>query len=209
MAVQYDPLSRKFQEKFVFLKSELETILSTLEDQQRVLVALDDSIGSGEAKSVSVDTIKHLGRELSVVEFSLHSTEETLQNFGEMARRTADLESWVRIHSLFICDKSGNILLTDAQHFRMVESNKDRQEKAALAFTTVTVLFLPVTLLASIFGMNTNDIRNMNQGQWLFWVIATPLCIVGMVIWLAYLGSLSRWWREIKRMGRHRDTSFL
>jgi hypothetical protein len=96
-AVQHDPLSRKFQEKFVFLKSELESILSTLEDQQRVLVALDDSISAGEAKSVSVDTIRHQGRESSVVEFSLHSTEETLQNFGEMARRAADLESWVGV----------------------------------------------------------------------------------------------------------------
>lgn len=94
-AVQHDPLSRKFQEKFVFLKSELESIISTLEDQQRVLVALDDSIAAGEAKSVSLDTIRHPGREASVIEFSLHSTEETLQNFGEMARRTADLESWV------------------------------------------------------------------------------------------------------------------
>jgi hypothetical protein len=93
--VQNNPLSRRYQEKFVFLKSELDAIISTLEDQQRVLVALDDSISAAEAKSVSVDTSKHQGREASVVEFSLHSTEETLQNFGEMARRTADLESWV------------------------------------------------------------------------------------------------------------------
>jgi Mg2+ and Co2+ transporter CorA len=84
----------------------------------------------------------------------------------------------------------------------MVESNKDRQEKAALAFTTVTVLFLPVTLLASIFGMNSNDIRNMDEGQWLFWVIAAPLCVVGMLLWLAYLGSLSRWWRALKHIGK-------
>lgn len=93
--MQHDPLSRKFQERFVFLKSEFESILSTLEDQQRVLVALDDSIAAGEAKSVSVDTTRHQSREASVIEFSLHSTEETLQNFGEMARRTAELESWV------------------------------------------------------------------------------------------------------------------
>lgn len=88
----------------------------------------------------------------------------------------------------------------------MVESNKDRQEKAALAFTTVTVLFLPVTLLASVFGMNSNDIRNMEQGQWLFWVIAAPLCVFGMAIWLAYLGSLSRWWRALKHVGKHDDS---
>ena len=35
------------------------------------------------------------GRESSVIEFSLQSAEETLQNFVEMARRISDLESWV------------------------------------------------------------------------------------------------------------------
>ena len=81
----------------------------------------------------------------------------------------------------------------------MVESNKDRQEKAALTFTTVTVLFLPLTLLASIFGMNTNDIRNMNLNQWIFWVIGAPLCVIGLTLWLLYLGSFrnwARWWRD-------------
>jgi len=87
----------------------------------------------------------------------------------------------------------------------MVESNKDRQEKAALTFTTVTVLFLPLTLLASIFGMNTNDIRNMDLNQWAFWVIGAPLCVVGLTLWLLYLGSFRTWarwfrdWREKRR----------
>jgi Mg2+ and Co2+ transporter CorA len=83
----------------------------------------------------------------------------------------------------------------------MVESNKDRQEKAALTFTTVTVLFLPLTLLASIFGMNTQDIRDMPVNQWIFWLIGTPLCVVALLIWLLYLGSFrswARWFREWK-----------
>jgi Mg2+ and Co2+ transporter CorA len=80
----------------------------------------------------------------------------------------------------------------------MVESNKDQQEKAALTFTTVTVLFLPLTLLASIFGMNTNDIRNMNLNQWVFWAIAAPLCAVGLTLWLLYLGSFRKWARRLR-----------
>lgn len=88
----------------------------------------------------------------------------------------------------------------------MVESNKDRQEKAALTFTTVTVLFLPLTLLASIFGMNTNDIRNMNLNQWIFWVIGAPLCVAGLTLWLLYLGTFKRWarlWKEWRTKGRN------
>lgn len=75
-------------------------IIGILEDQQRVLVALDDSINEGEAKSVIVESLNKLqGREASVIEFCLESAEETLQNFVEMARRTSDLESWVLFHS--------------------------------------------------------------------------------------------------------------
>ena len=142
-------------------------------------MALDNSISEGEARSVcSVHAQQQQGREASIVESALQSTEETLANFGEMFRRTSDLESW---------------------HFRIIETAKDRQEKAALTFTTVTVFFLPLTMLASVFGMNTNDIRNMNQNQWLFWVIAGPLCAVGVLLWLAYLGSvpLGKWFRSL------------
>ena len=31
-------------------------------------------------------------------------------------------------------------------------------------------------MLAGVFGMNTSDIRNMNDTQWLFWATAVPLC---------------------------------
>lgn len=154
-------------------------MITTLTDQQRVLVALDNSISESEAKSVcSVHAQKEQGREASIMESALQSTEETLANFGEMFRRTSELESW---------------------HFCIIETAKDRQEKAALTFTTVTVFFLPLTMLASVFGMNTNDIRNMDQNQWLFWVTAGPLCATGLVMWLAYLGSvpLGKWFRKL------------
>jgi hypothetical protein len=54
-------------------------------------------------------------------------------------------------------------------------------------------------MLASVFGMNTNDIRNMNQNQWLFWIIAGPLCATGLVLWLVYLGSvpLGQWFQRL------------
>jgi hypothetical protein len=83
----------------VFLKSEFETIISTLEDQQRVLVALDDSINESEANSVILEGLgKSASRETSVVEFSLQNTEEAMANFIDMERRRAELESWVSLH---------------------------------------------------------------------------------------------------------------
>jgi Mg2+ and Co2+ transporter CorA len=145
-----------------------------------VLVAYEDSINEGEANSVTGGTeskAHQSGREINIVEFSLKATEESLQNFMEMIRHTSELESW---------------------HFRTIESNKDRQEKAALTFTTVTVFFLPLTMVASVFGMNTNDIRNMPENQWLFWITAGPLCASGLIMWLYYLGSFRYWFKLYK-----------
>jgi hypothetical protein len=86
------------------LKSEIENITATLEDQQRVLVALDDSINAGEARSVILESYAKHGREASTIEFSLECTEETLANFVEMERRRGELESWVStfIQNLFV-----------------------------------------------------------------------------------------------------------
>jgi len=185
--VRDKPLSRKYQNTFSILKEQLETVIAQLEDQQRVLVALDDSISEGETASVSASSPSPAstpppppqGRESSVVEFLLNQTEEMLQNFAEMSRRTTDLESW---------------------HLRMIDANKDRQERAAMTFTTVTVFFLPLTTLASILGMNTSDIRNMKDSQWVFWAVAAPMCLTGGMLWLAYLGTF-RTWRKGKRKG--------
>jgi Mg2+ and Co2+ transporter CorA len=150
------------------------------------LVAFEDSINEGEANSVTGGTESKThqpGRESSIIDFSLNSTEETLQNFMEMLRHTSELESW---------------------HFRIIESNKDRQEKAALTFTTVTVFFLPLTMVASVLGMNTNDIRNMDLDQWIFWCTAGPLCATGLFMWLYYLGSF-RYWFKLYQEWRNKD----
>jgi hypothetical protein len=97
--VRNNPLSRRYQERFNDLKSELETIIATLTDQQRVLVAFEDSINEGESKSVTINndsSPEHtLGREASIITFSLKATEETLQNFLIMLRHTTEMEAYV------------------------------------------------------------------------------------------------------------------
>jgi len=46
-----------------------------------------------------------------------------------------------------------------------VELTKDRQEMAIYVFTLVTVVFLPLSAVASIFGINTADIRDTELTQ--------------------------------------------
>ncbi|KAI8209372.1 hypothetical protein K4K52_000430 [Colletotrichum sp. SAR 10_76] len=73
---------------------------------------------------------------------------------------------------------------------------KDRQEQAIYAFTIVTIIFLPLSAVSSIFGMNTSDIRDMEAGQWLYWASAIPVTILVIVLglwWMGELGHLFNW----------------
>ena len=63
-----------------------------------------------------------------------------------------------------------------------VEINDDDHGKAILVFTIVTLVFLPLSFVASFLGMNTVDIRNQNSGQGIFWIVAVPVTSVVVVV---------------------------
>lgn len=56
----------------------------------------------------------------------------------------------------------------------MIEVRKESNSKAITIFTTVTVIFLPLSFVTSYLGMNSVDIRNGTFNQGLFWLIAIP-----------------------------------
>ncbi|EFX05398.1 Mg2+ transporter [Grosmannia clavigera kw1407] len=77
-----------------------------------------------------------------------------------------------------------------------VDTTKDRHDNALYAFTIVTVIFLPLSAVASVFGMNTNDVRNMEVNQWVYWATALPVTLVVVLLgllWTGELGNLVRW----------------
>lgn len=58
-----------------------------------------------------------------------------------------------------------------------LEINEEDHGKAIMVFTIVTIVFLPLSFVTSYLGMNTSDIRDMDNKQSLFWVIAIPLTV--------------------------------
>lgn len=72
-----------------------------------------------------------------------------------------------------------------------LEINEEDHGKAIMVFTVVTVIFLPLSFVTSYMGMNTVDIRDMNQGQDLFWIVAIPLTVVtvGICLLIGYNGD--------------------
>lgn len=88
---------------------------------------------------------------------------------------------------------------------QLVNIRLEDHGKAILVFTIVTIVFLPLSFVTSFFGMNTKDIRNMESGQGLFWIIACILTtlIVAMALFLAFYGGeiveKVIFWKESKK----------
>jgi len=83
-----------------------------------------------------------------------------------------------------------------------IDTNKDRQEAAIYAFTIVTIVFLPLSTVAGILGMNTIDVRDMELTQWVFWASAVPLCVVIITLCLIWAGELGNFWEGFRDMWR-------
>lgn len=76
----------------------------------------------------------------------------------------------------------------------MIETKKDVQEAASTIFAIVATIFLPLTTVASILGMNTADVRDMSQDQWVFWATGIPLALSTAVLCLWCVGKLGETW---------------
>ncbi|KAJ8126920.1 hypothetical protein O1611_g6718 [Lasiodiplodia mahajangana] len=76
-----------------------------------------------------------------------------------------------------------------------IEIEEESHGKAIRVFTFVTILFLPLSFVTSFFGMNTVDIRDIDQDQRLFWIVSVPT--TAFVIGIAYLYGY-KWenWKE-------------
>ena len=90
----------------------------------------------------------------------------------------------------------------------MIESNKDRQEAAIYAFTIVTVIFLPLSFVSSLLGMNTSDIRDMQYGQWIYWAGALPLTGLIIILCLLFTGDIIDFTKWMRRLVPHRSQDY-
>ena len=67
------------------------------------------------------------------------------------------------------------------QNIQLVETFQDDNSKAIFVFTIVTILFLPMSFVASFFGMNVIGISATATTLKHFWSISLPLTF-GIVI---------------------------
>ncbi|KAJ3568386.1 hypothetical protein NPX13_g6437 [Xylaria arbuscula] len=76
-----------------------------------------------------------------------------------------------------------------------IEIEEESHGNAIRVFTFVTLFFLPLSFVTSFFGMNTVDIRDIENDQRVFWIASVPT--TALVIGVAYLYGY-KWeiWKE-------------
>ena len=171
-----NPAPRYHQENLRFFLQEVEAVLATLQSQQSVVELFQQSL---EQQRIVDDAILiyNLGvsRQSVVIEDCKSRLDGRIDKFKGLQRRAEDLGEW---------------------HRNQIDTHKDRQENAIMVFTIVTITFLPLSFVSSVFGMNTHDIRNMTYNQWTYWATAIPLSLVvvfSSLYWAGELRSLGRW----------------
>jgi hypothetical protein len=75
---------------------------------------------------------------------------------------------------------------------------QDWRDNASVVFTIITVIFLPLSFVASVFGMNTSDVRDMELTQWVFWASAIIFTIIVVLI-TVYFVDVPPLWRWLER----------
>ncbi|EDU48460.1 conserved hypothetical protein [Pyrenophora tritici-repentis Pt-1C-BFP] len=154
-----------------------------LRDQELIDYMAERSYFPGSEKEMDEGVVKRLGevarRSLRRVRFKLCGmvkSDPPLDIFRKKSLGPDDLLDLCRPLS----DRTKQIL----------EINEEDHGKAIMVFTVVTVIFLPLSFATSYFGMNTSDIRDMDQTQTLFWSVAIPLTVltVGGCMLIGYNG---------------------
>ena len=174
--ITQDPGPRSHQERIRFFLQEVEAVLATLGSQMSVMEVFQQSL---EQQSLDNDAILlySLGdsRQSVVIEDCKARIGGRIDKFKGLQRRAEDLGEW---------------------HRNEMDTNKDRQENAIMVFTIVTIIFLPLSFVSSVFGMNTTDVRDMPYSQWAYWAAGLPLTIivvVGSLWWAGELEGIGRW----------------
>lgn len=95
-----------------------------------------------------------------------------------------------------LCDLRDNSDRLVNRTIQLVNIRLEDHGKAVLVFTIVTIVFLPLSFVASYLGMNTYDIRNMTKSQSLFWIVAGSLTAgtVSLAMILAFYGGTMLEW---------------
>lgn len=184
------------------VQEELNIIISIMEQQMDLVANVQgDMIPHQNKKYSQVTTQPYNRRPLSAVPPSDIATYRQM-SFSRLSDPAAQLLENLQREYADLVDLRENSNALINRTIQLVNIRLEDHGKAILVFTIVTLIFLPLSFISSFFGMNFSDIRDMEQTQRMFWIVAGSLTVgvVALSLFLAfYGGSIMEWlvdWRE-------------
>jgi Mg2+ and Co2+ transporter CorA len=177
-------------------EEEIGIVNDVLLQQKRALVEFREYLNPSSFTTPSTARKMRFNFEKKGIERILEANREQLRNCAELKERAKVLA---------------------VQNVHLVETVQDDNGRAIFIFTFITVLFLPLSFIAGVFGMNLVGISDTTSTALHFWKIALPvtgsiivLCatviIWGESIWFGVAG-LPRFCREMFRNKRKRKVT--
>ena len=145
-----------------------------------------------------IDTISLvLKHQFTLFQRMLDARESALQNLDKrfIYRININLDEMIRHFSTL----SDYAIQAEFWARNSIEVRSENNNKAIYVFTAVTVIFLPLSFITGLLGMNTFDIRNLTHGQWLFWATALPFTLAVLIICLCIVNYKFRFRKRVRR----------
>ncbi|EUC43601.1 hypothetical protein COCMIDRAFT_27933 [Bipolaris oryzae ATCC 44560] len=165
--------SKRLLRDLNLLQEELQILTSITMQQMNLIKNYIRVLYDGSYEKPTPSRQSMFVDELSLFQNCLDNLNLVLEDYEDLIRRCSPLANRTK---------------------QSLEINDEDHGKAIMAFTVVTVIFLPLSFATSYFGMNTVDIRDMNQKQAIFWIVAIPLTVVtvGGCLLIGYNGDQLR-----------------
>lgn len=183
--------SRRLLQKLNGFQEEITIVKDVLKQQDKVLSGLRPSLDPKTFSTPSITRKLRYNFECKAIDRILTKLREQTKNCDELVERVKSLS---------------------IQNVQLVETFQDDNSKAIFVFTIVTVLFLPMSFVASFFGMNVIGVSATTTPLKHFWTIALPLTF-GIVIPCTVIAlkgeevyfGVARMYRGLKRLWSKED----
>ncbi|KAH0538563.1 hypothetical protein FGG08_004851 [Glutinoglossum americanum] len=106
----------------------------------------------------------------------------------------------------FMAQKDNQVNISVARDSSRIASASKRDSSAMKTIAVLTLVFLPGTLVASVFSTNMFDFRSPNPEPivsrkfWIYWAVTAPFTILVLAIWTAWY-----FWSEGRQRRQDRD----
>ncbi|KIW20664.1 hypothetical protein PV08_01241 [Exophiala spinifera] len=184
------------------VEDELDILTSVLHQQQQVLNDFDATLRTAKRLHHRLDLYNKVGEQRRLVDLDI-------LDLGRMTRQAKSVNDNLT-QVLDLKQKHANAL--EARFQRKQAEESVRQGQTIMVFTIVTIVFLPLSFLASFFTINIAEFPrppgsqegNLHLGWVVKWILGIGFALSVPLIGLAFVvGDVQTWWVN-RKLDRHR-----